>query len=69
MIDFKNQIKKAAGENKKHVTNFLKNQRQRRDTQQERIERSRYELLKKEAMSKEITISKLLDEVIDKYFE
>lgn len=69
MIDFKHQVIKAKAENKRYIANLLKNKRQKRNTQQERIEESRYKLLKEAAATEKITISKLLDEVIDNFFE
>lgn len=66
MIDFSKQEKKAEGEAKDYTHKLSKRIRQR-ITRLERIEKSRYTKLRVVAKNRKMTISKLLDEVIDAY--
>lgn len=66
MIDFTQQEKVAKKANK-HALSTISKRFKKRITQQERIEKTRYEKLKMLAEYQKITISKLLDEVIDRY--
>ncbi len=69
MIDFTQQEKIAKKANKNALKILSKRLKPKRITQQERIEKTRYEKLKEIAKLQEITISKLLDEVIDQYVQ
>lgn len=66
MIDFSKQEKKAEGESKDY-THKLSKRIHQRITRLERIEKSRYIKLRVAAKNRKMTISKLLDEVIDAY--
>jgi|GEM_PF-5923643 len=65
-INFENQLKNAEKDYKKNKKKEEKRKR-KRVTQQERIELSRWKKLKQLSCEYKVTMSKLLDEIIDFY--